>query len=61
MWIIGAGIALGGLVAGSFTSLGMVAVCELIGWTLIGLAKLRDEEKERQSAQRWTMYPTYKY
>ena len=61
MWIIGAGIALGGLVAGSFTSLGMVAVCELIGWTLIGLAKLRDEEKERQSAQRLTMYPTYKY
>ena len=61
MLVIGAGIVLGGLIAGSFAPLGAVAVCELIGWTLMGAAKLRAEQKERQAEQRLAMYPIYKY
>ena len=61
MLIMGTGFVLGGLVAGSFAPLKMVAVCELIGWALMGVAGLRAEQKERKAAQKLAMYPTYKY
>lgn len=61
MLVIGAGIMFGGMVAGSFTSLGVVAACELVGLALMGVAGLRTEQKERRAAQKLMMYPTYKY
>lgn len=61
MLIIGAGIALGGMVVGSFASLGVVAACEVAGWALMGAAELMAERKERQAAQKLAAYPSYKY
>lgn len=61
MLIMGAGFALGGMVVGSFASLKVVAVCELLGWALMGAAKVRAEKKERKAMQELAMYPTYKY
>lgn len=61
MLIVGAGIALGGMIVGSFASLKVVAVCELAGWALMGVAGLKAEQKERRAAQKLAMYPTYKY
>jgi hypothetical protein len=61
MLIMGAGIALGGMIVGSFASLEVVAVCELAGLALMSMAGLRAEREERQAAQKLAMYPTYKY
>ena len=62
MLVLGAGIALGGMVAGSFASLKVVAMCELAGWVLMCMGGLRAEQKERKAAhKKLAMYPTYKY
>lgn len=61
MMILGGGLIVAGLVAGSFVSMGAVIVCELLGCILIVAAGWRAEQRERQAARKLATYPVYRY
>ena len=61
MMILGGGLIIAGLVAGSFVSMGTVVICELLGCILIVAAGWRAELRERQTARKLATYPIYRY
>lgn len=61
LMMIGAGIALGGLVAGSFAGLGLaLGICG-IGALLLIVAGWQSEKREREAESWRAAYPSYKY
>ena len=61
MMILGGGLIIAGLVAGSFVSMGTVVICELLGCALIVAAGWRAELREKQAALKLAAYPVYRY
>lgn len=61
MMILGGGLIIAGLVAGSFVSMGTVIVCELLGCAIIAAASWRTELREKQAARKLAAYPVYRY
>lgn len=61
MMILGGGLIIAGLVAGSFVSMGTVVICELLGCAFIVAAGWRAELREKRAARKLATYPVYRY
>lgn len=61
MWVIGAGIMVGGLISMVFAGIGTGLIAMAIGAIIAIMGDESDRWQERQAAQQYKNYPTYKY
>lgn len=61
MWVIGAGIMVSGLVSMVFAGIGTGLIAIGIGAIIAIIGNESDKWQEKQTAQQYKSYPTYKY